>query len=158
MPTLQKITPMLWFDRNAEEAATFYTSVFKDSRITEVSRYGDNMPMPKGTAMTVAFELGGQKFTALNGGPMFKFTEAVSFVVSCEDQAEIDYFWDKLTSSGGNPVQCGWLKDKFGLSWQVVPAELSQLAKSPNGGKVMQALMQMTKLDLGKLRAAAEGH
>jgi predicted 3-demethylubiquinone-9 3-methyltransferase (glyoxalase superfamily) len=123
--TVQKITPFLWFDSQAEEAATFYTSVFPNSKITAVTRYGDSGPGPSGSAMTVAFELDGQPFTALNGGPYFKFTEAVSFVVHCESQPEVDEFWAKL-SAGGQEVQCGWLKDKYGLSWQVVPTVLTK--------------------------------
>jgi predicted 3-demethylubiquinone-9 3-methyltransferase (glyoxalase superfamily) len=155
--TTQKITPFLWFDMNAEEAVAFYTSTFKNSRVTTTSRYGEGAPLPKGTVMTIAFELEGQKFIALNGGPHFKFNEAVSFVVSCDSQAEIDEYWDKLTSNGGKPVQCGWLKDRFGLSWQIVPSVLSELVKGPNGGRVMKALMQMVKLDIAQLKAAAEG-
>jgi predicted 3-demethylubiquinone-9 3-methyltransferase (glyoxalase superfamily) len=156
-PNVQTITPFLWFDTNAEQAAAFYTSVFKNSRVTTTSRYGDGAPMPKGTVMTVAFELAGQKFIALNGGPHFKFNESISFVVTCETQAEIDEYWEKLTSGGGKPVQCGWLTDRFGLSWQVVPAAITELVSGPNSGRVMQALMQMVKLDSAKLKAAAEG-
>jgi predicted 3-demethylubiquinone-9 3-methyltransferase (glyoxalase superfamily) len=152
-----RITPFLWFDRNAEEAAAFYASVFKNSRVTGVSRYGEGAPMPKGTAMTVSFELEGQRFTALNGGPQFKFNESVSFVVHCESQAEIDEYWGKLLAGGGAPHACGWLKDRYGLSWQVVPTDIAKLVSGPNSGRVMQALMQMVKLDLAKLRAAAEG-
>jgi predicted 3-demethylubiquinone-9 3-methyltransferase (glyoxalase superfamily) len=151
------ITPFLWFDRNAEEAAAFYTSVFKNSRITGTTRFGDGAAMPKGTVMTVDFELDGQKFTALNGGPHYKFSEAVSFVVSCESQAEIDRYWEKFTSDGGQPIQCGWLKDRFGLTWQIVPADIAQLVSGPNSGRVMKAMMPMVKLDVAKLRAAAEG-
>jgi len=154
----QRITPFLWFDMNAEEAVAFYTSIFKDSRVGAVSRYGEGAPVPKGTVMTIAFELAGQQFMALNGGPHFKFTEAVSFVIKCDSQAEIDEYWDKLTANGGKPQQCAWLKDRFGLSWQVVPANLGELMKGPNGGRVMQALLQMVKLDIAKLKAAAEGH
>ncbi|MGH8540309.1 MAG: VOC family protein [Stenotrophobium sp.] len=152
----QKITPLLWFDTQAEEAAKFYTSVFKNSKIVSVSHYGDGMPMPKGTVLTVAFEIEGQKFTALNAGPQFKFTEAVSFVVDCETQAEVDYYWDKLTADGGKPWQCGWLKDKYGLSWQIVPAILPKLASGDpaRSGRVMQAMMQMVKLDIKKLEEA----
>src|SRR5438067_2096658 len=117
---MQKITPFLWYDNQAEEAANFYVSIFKNSKVLEVTRYGDTGPGPKDSVMTVGFELDGQKFVALNGGPMFKFNESVSFVVNCETQEEIDYFWEKLSSDGGQEVQCGWLKDKFGLSWQVV--------------------------------------
>jgi predicted 3-demethylubiquinone-9 3-methyltransferase (glyoxalase superfamily) len=154
----QKITPFLWFDRQAEEAANFYVSVFKNSRVVSVHRYGEGAPLPKGTVMTVAFELEGQKFTALNGGPVFKFTEAVSFVVTCETQAEIDGYWEKLTSGGGKPVQCGWLKDRYGLSWQIVPTILPELLKDPvKGPRMMKALMPMVKLDIAALNAAAEG-
>jgi predicted 3-demethylubiquinone-9 3-methyltransferase (glyoxalase superfamily) len=159
MATLaQKITPFLWFDRQAEEAANFYVSVFKNSRVVSVHRYGEGAPLPKGTVMTVAFELEGQKFTALNGGPIFKFTEAISFVVMCESQAEIDDYWEKLTSGGGKPVQCGWLKDRYGLSWQIVPTILPELLKDPvKGPRMMKALMPMVKLDIAALKAAAEG-
>jgi predicted 3-demethylubiquinone-9 3-methyltransferase (glyoxalase superfamily) len=150
---MQKISPFLWFDDQAEEAAKFYVSVFKNSKMGAVSRYGDGMPLPKGTVMTAAFEIHGQKFTALNGGPQFKFTEAVSFVVNCDTQNEIDDYWEKLTAGGGKEVQCGWLKDKYGLSWQIVPTALPELAKkSP---KVMQALMHMKKLDIAALQKAA---
>jgi len=150
---LQKITPFLWFDHQAEEAAKFYVSVFKDSKMGQVSRYGEGMPLPKGTVMKAAFEIEGQSFVALNGGPQFKFTEAVSFVVNCETQKEIDYYWDKLTGGGGNEVQCGWLKDKYGLSWQIVPTVLPQLVKK--SGRVMEALMHMKKLDIAALERAA---
>jgi predicted 3-demethylubiquinone-9 3-methyltransferase (glyoxalase superfamily) len=150
-----RITPFLWFDSNAEEAADFYVSVFKNSRRFEAVRVPeDSKAGPKGKVMTVTFELDGQKFTALNGGPMFKFTEAVSFVVRCETQAEVDEYWTKLTA-GGTESQCGWLKDKFGLSWQIVPARLPELIKNP---KAMQAMMGMKKIDIGELeRAAGKG-
>ena len=151
----QKITPFLWFDNNAEEAMNFYVSVFNNSKIATVTRYGDAGPGPKGSVLTAAFELEGQKFVALNGGPRFKFTEAISFVISCETQEEIDYFWDKLTSDGGQESMCGWLKDKFGLSWQVVPAEIGSLLTGEKSNQVMQAIMQMKKLDLSTLRQAA---
>jgi predicted 3-demethylubiquinone-9 3-methyltransferase (glyoxalase superfamily) len=151
----QKITPFLWFDNNAEEAMNFYISVFNNSKINTVTRYGDAGPGPKGSVLTAAFELEGQKFVALNGGPRFKFTEAISFVISCETQEEIDYFWDKLTSGGGQESMCGWLKDRFGLSWQVVPADIGSLLTGEKSNQVMQALMQMKKLDLGDLRQAA---
>ena len=155
---MQKITPFLWFDNNAEEAAQFYTSVFKNSRILSVSRYGDAGPGPKGSVMVVSFQLEGQQFTALNGGPLFKFSEAFSFVVSCENQEEIDYYWNKLTSSGGQESQCGWLKDKFGFSWQIVPTALGKLMSDPKkANRVMQALLQMKKLDIATLEDAAEG-
>jgi predicted 3-demethylubiquinone-9 3-methyltransferase (glyoxalase superfamily) len=149
----QKITPFLWFDNQAEEAAKFYVSVFKDAKMGQVSRYGDGMPLPKGTVMTAAFEIEGQPFVALNGGPQFKFTEAVSFVVNCDTQKEIDYYWDKLTAGGGKEVQCGWLKDKYGLSWQIVPTVLPELVKK--SGRVMEALLQMKKLDIAALQRAA---
>jgi predicted 3-demethylubiquinone-9 3-methyltransferase (glyoxalase superfamily) len=157
---MQKITPFLWFDKNAEEAAQFYTSVFKNSRILSVSRYGDAGPGPKGSVMVVSFQLEGQQFTALNGGPLFKFSEAFSFVVSCENQEEIDYYWNKLTSTGGQEGQCGWLKDKFGFSWQIVPTALGKLMadKDPKkANRVMQALLQMKKLDIATLEEAAAG-
>ena len=155
----QKITPFLWFDNNAEEAVNFYTSVFKESRIAETTRYVDGGPGPKGQVMTMSFELNGQTFTALNGGPHFKFTEAISFVVKCENQEEIDYYWDKLLE-GGQAHQCGWLKDKFGLSWQIVPAEIGKLFGGDDPqrtARVMQAMMQMVKFDIAKLKAAYDG-
>ena len=155
MPT---ITPFLWFNDQAEEAMNFYVSIFKNSRAGSVTRYGDAGPGPKGSVMTANFQLEGLDFTALNGGPQFPFTEAVSFVVHCETQQEIDYYWDKLTT-GGRPSQCGWLKDKFGLSWQVVPAVLPRLLKDADPRKsqrVMKALMQMTKLDIARLQEAAD--
>jgi predicted 3-demethylubiquinone-9 3-methyltransferase (glyoxalase superfamily) len=153
----QKITPFLWFDTQAEEAASFYTSVFKNSRILHVSRYGDAGPGPKGSAMVVNFQLAGQEFTALNGGPSFKFSEAFSFVVNCENQREIDEYWTKLTADGGQESMCGWLKDKFGFSWQIVPAELGKLMSNPQkANRVMEALLKMRKLDLAALKEAAE--
>jgi predicted 3-demethylubiquinone-9 3-methyltransferase (glyoxalase superfamily) len=155
----QKITPCLWFNDNGEAAANFYTSIFQNSKIEKVSRYGKNAPMPEGTALTVAFQLEGQSFLALNGGPVFKFTEAVSFVVNCETQKEIDEFWKKL-SAGGQESQCGWLKDKFGLSWQIVPVQLGEMLQDKNpekAGRVMQALMKMGKLDLDVLEKAYKG-
>src|SRR5882762_10387653 len=155
---MQKITPFLWFDNNAEEAANFYVSVFKNSRILSVSRYGDAGPGPKGAVMVVSFQLDGQQFTALNGGPLFKFSEAFSFVVSCENQEEIDYYWNKLTSNGGQESQCGWLKDMFGFSWQIVPTALGKLMSDPKkANRVMQAVLQMKKLDIATLEEAAEG-
>jgi predicted 3-demethylubiquinone-9 3-methyltransferase (glyoxalase superfamily) len=159
MATVPKITPNLWFDDQAEEAAQFYTSVFKDSRIVEITHYGEAGPRPAGMVMTVSFELAGQQFTALNGGPDFTFNEACSFVVSCEDQAEVDYFWDKLTEGGGEPGPCGWLKDRFGLSWQIVPAILPRLVGDPDTAKaqrVMAAMLQMGKLDVQALQDAAD--
>ena len=157
---MQKISPFLWFDDKAEEAANFYVSVFKNSKITSVSRYGDAGPGPKGSVMTISFELDGQPFTALNGGPMFKFTEAVSFVINCEGQAEVDALWDQLTADGGQPGQCGWLKDRFGLSWQVAPTVLHELIGGSDPAKAsraVQAMMKMTKLDIATLQAAREG-
>jgi predicted 3-demethylubiquinone-9 3-methyltransferase (glyoxalase superfamily) len=157
----QKITPMLWYDDKAEEAANFYVSLFKNSRVGSVSRYGEAgeaaAGRPKGTVMTVEFQLEGQDFVALNGGPHFKFTEAVSFVVNCDTQEEIDEFWEKL-SDGGEKSQCGWLKDKYGLSWQVVPTVLGELMKNPaKSERVMNAILQMRKLDIATLKKAAEG-
>lgn len=153
---MPKITPFLWFDDQAEQAAEFYVSIFKNSKLGQVSRYGDAGPGPKGGVMVASFELDGQPFTALNGGPQFKFTEAVSFVVDCETQAEVDDFWDKL-SAGGEKGRCGWLKDRFGLSWQVVPRALMELAGDPDPEKsrrVMEAMMQMTKIEIAKLEQA----
>jgi predicted 3-demethylubiquinone-9 3-methyltransferase (glyoxalase superfamily) len=153
---LQKITPFLWFDHEAEDAARFYTSVFKNSKIEMITRYGDAGPGPKGSVMTVAFELEGQKFTALNGGPAFKFTEAVSFVVNCESQQEVDEMWTKL-SAGGKEVECGWLKDKYGLSWQIVPTALFRMLEDKDPEKsqrVMKAMLQMKKIDIAGLEKA----
>jgi predicted 3-demethylubiquinone-9 3-methyltransferase (glyoxalase superfamily) len=147
-----RITPFLWFDSNAEGAVEFYLSVFKNSRRLDEFRNADESGGPKGKVLTIAFELDGQRFTALNGGPMFKFTEAVSFVVRCDSQQEVDEYWSKL-SAGGSEVQCGWLKDKFGLSWQVVPARLPELIKNP---KAMQAMLQMKKIDIAELERAAQ--
>jgi predicted 3-demethylubiquinone-9 3-methyltransferase (glyoxalase superfamily) len=165
MPSLAaKITPFLWFDMQAEEAARFYTTVFKNSRIKEIARYGaaehDTHGMTAGSVMTVAFELDGQSFVALNGGPYFKFNEAISFQIACETQDEIDYFWRAL-SDGGEESRCGWLKDKFGLSWQVVPAILPHLLTGDDKAKcerAMAALMQMKKLDIAALQRAHAGH
>lgn len=157
-PQTQKITTFLWFDNNAEEAANFYTSVFKNSRIRDIVRYGDSGPGPKGSVMIVDFELDGQQFTGLNGGPQFKFTEAISLVVHCQTQEEVDYFWEKL-SEGGNEVECGWLKDKFGLSWQIVPDVFFELLQTPDEQKkdrVMRAMMQMKKLDIKQIQQAAQ--
>ncbi len=156
---MQRITPFLWFDGRAEEAAKFYTSIFPDSKIERVARYPEGSPRPAGSVMTVAFRLEGQEFIALNGGPEFKFTEAVSFVVNCQTQAELDAFWARL-SAGGREVQCGWLKDKFGVSWQIVPTILSDLLGDPDREKsqrVMKALLQMVKLDIDGLQRAYEG-
>ena len=164
MPKLPKITPFLWFDTQAEEAANFYVSIFKNSRIKGLARYDTEAAQasgqPKGSVMTVQFELDGQDFVALNGGPTFKFTEAISLVVNCESQAEIDHFWQKLSAGGGQEVECGWLKDRFGLSWQVVPADLEEMIqdKDPEKPKrVMAAVMKMKKLDMAELRKAYEG-
>ena len=157
MSSKQKITTFLWFDNNAEEAMNFYVSIFKNSKILSLTRYGDAGPGPKGTVMTGSFELEGQKFVALNGGPHFKFTEAISLVVSCENQEEVDYFWNKLTAGGGSPSQCGWLKDKFGLSWQITPNVLIEMLSDKDPAKskrVMEAMMQMAKIDIGKLKQA----
>ncbi len=158
---MQKITPFLWFDHQAEEAAKFYTSVFKNSKITGIARYGEAGPGPKGSAMTVAFQLEGQEFVALNGGPVFKFTEAVSFVINCQTQEEVDYYWEKLSQGGDEKAQqCGWLKDQYGLSWQVVPTVLVELLQDKDAEKskrVMQAMLQMKKIDVEKLRRAYEG-
>ena len=158
----RKITPMLWFDKEAEEAARFYTSIFKDSKIKTITHYGDAAAQaagrPKGSVMTVAFEIEGQEFVGLNGGPQFKFSEAVSFVVNCRTQKEIDELWAKLTAGGGEPGPCGWLKDKFGLSWQVVPTVLNELMKggAKKSERVMAALMKMGKIDIATLERAAE--
>jgi predicted 3-demethylubiquinone-9 3-methyltransferase (glyoxalase superfamily) len=153
---MQKITPFLWFDNNLEEAMDFYTSVFKNASTSMVTRYGKDGPGPEGSVMTAMFHLDGQDFMGLNGGPMFKFTEAVSFFVNCDNQEEVDHFWDKL-SAGGQTQQCGWLKDKFGLSWQIVPSVLGKLLYHSDAGRsqrVMQAMMKMTKLDIKKLEEA----
>jgi len=152
----QRITPMLWFDNQAEEAANYYVSIFKNSKVTNVSRYGDTGPGPKGSVMVAEFELDGQKFTALNGGPRFKFTEAISLVVNCENQDEVDYYWEKLSGDGGQEVVCGWLKDKYGLSWQVVPVRVYELLSDPaTSDRVMAAVMEMKKIELSKIEQAA---
>ncbi len=159
----QKITPHLWFDHQAEEAATLYVSLFKNSKMGSVSRYPEAAEevsgQKAGTAMTVEFSLDGQDFLALNGGPMFKFTEAVSFMIHCEDQAEVDHFWNGLIADGGEESQCGWLKDKFGLSWQVVPKVLSKVLTNPDpekANRAMQAMLKMKKLVIADLEKAAE--
>jgi predicted 3-demethylubiquinone-9 3-methyltransferase (glyoxalase superfamily) len=155
----QKIVPNLWFDTQAEEAAEFYISVFKQGRILSVSRYTDAGPRPAGTVMTVEFELDGQRFVAINGGPEFTFDEAVSFQIDCKDQDEVDYYWEKLTE-GGQEVQCGWLKDRYGLSWQVVPTGMDEIFSDPDprrAERAMQAMFGMKKLDIAALRAAADG-
>ena len=161
----QKITPCLWFDDQAEQAAELYTSIFPDSRIIGISRYGKEGQeihgKPEGSVLTVDFELDGQRFTALNGGPMFRFTEAVSFQISCSSQAEVDHYWERLSEGGdAQAQQCGWLKDRFGLSWQVVPDVLAKLLGDPDkvkAGRVMQALLQMQKLNIAALQAAFDG-
>ncbi len=159
---MQKITPCLWFDRNAEEAVRFYISVFKNSKIGKISRYGEAghevHGQPAGTVMTIEFELNGQSFTALNGGPMFKFNEAISFQVSCATQDEIDYYWGKLSQGGDERAQqCGWLKDKYGLSWQIVPSAAIKMMQDPDPAKskrVMEAILQMKKIDIARLEQA----
>jgi predicted 3-demethylubiquinone-9 3-methyltransferase (glyoxalase superfamily) len=161
---MQKITPFLWYDDKAEEAANLYCSIFKNSKVGKVTRYDEASSQaagrPAGSAMTVEFELEGQNFIALNGGPHFKFTEAVSFTVNCETQEEVDYFWGKLTADGGAESQCGWLKDKYGLSWQITPTVLPELLQSKDAEKshrVMKAMLQMKKIDIPTLQRAAEG-
>ena len=159
---MQKITPFLWFNDNAQEAVKFYASIFKDSKIGRIARYGEEAAektgRPKGSVMTIEFELEGQRFVGLNGGPMFKFTEAISFVVNCETQEEVDYFWEKL-SEGGEKSRCGWLTDRFGLSWQVVPTVLIDMLHDKDHEKsqrVMEAVLQMDKIDISKLKRATE--
>jgi predicted 3-demethylubiquinone-9 3-methyltransferase (glyoxalase superfamily) len=161
---MQKITPFLWFDNNAEEAVNFYVSIFKNSKVGKVTRYNEASAKaagrPKGSVMTAEFQLEGQNFVAINGGPHFKFTEAVSFVVDCETQEEVDYFWEKLTADGGQESQCAWLKDKYGLSWQIVPRILIQMLQDKDAQKaqrVMEAMLQMKKIDIATLKRAYEG-
>src|SRR5436189_2670647 len=163
---MQKITPFLWFDDQAEEAANFYTSIFKNSRVGNILRYGEEAARvsesgrPVGSVLTIEFEIAGQKFVALNGGPQFKFNESVSFVVNCETQDEVDYFWAKLTSDGGEESQCGWLKDKYGLSWQITPTVLIDMLhdKDPQKAeRVMKAMLQMQRIDIEKLKVAYLG-
>jgi predicted 3-demethylubiquinone-9 3-methyltransferase (glyoxalase superfamily) len=157
---MQKITPFLWFDNNAEEAANFYVSIFKNSKVLSVSRYGDAGPGPKGTVMVAEFQIEGQEFVALNGGPRFKFDEAISFVVNCETQDEVEYFWERL-SEGGKKSGCGWLQDKFGLSWQVVPTVLNKLMSDSDLEKVKRvtkAMLQMDRIDIEPLQRAYEGN
>ena len=156
---MQRITPFLWFDSQAEQAARFYVSVFTNSRIVKTVRYGEAGPGPTGSVMTVAFELNGVPFTALNGGPLFHFSEAISFVVNCQSQSEVDLLWEKL-SAGGEPGRCGWLKDKYGLSWQLVPTVLPALLGDPDAAKArrtMQAMLKMDKLDIAALERAHSG-
>jgi predicted 3-demethylubiquinone-9 3-methyltransferase (glyoxalase superfamily) len=157
---MQTISPFLWFDTQAEEAASFYVSVFPNSRILDVTRYTAAGPGPEGRAMTVVFEVNGLRMTALNGGPHFKFSEAVSFVAPCETQAEVDSYWEKLTAGGGEPGQCGWLKDRFGLSWQVTPNALPEVLGGPDqegARRATAAMLKMTKLDIAELRRAYAG-
>ena len=162
---MHKISPFLWFDSQAEEAAKYYVSVFKkhgkgSTKVTSVARYPEGAPAPAGSVMTVGFKLGGQDFTALNAGPVFKFTPAISFVVSCDDQKEVDYFWSKLIGDGGEPSQCGWLTDKFGLSWQIVPKAMLKLVAHKDKAKAsraMAAMMKMQKIDLQTIEDAAAG-
>ncbi len=159
-PREHKITTFLWFDNNAEEAVNFYTSIFKNSKILSSTRYTEAGPRPKGTIMTINFQLDGQEFTALNGGPEFKFTEAMSQVVHCDTQEEVDYFWEKL-SAGGQIIECGWLKDKFGMFWQIVPDVFLELLEDPDEKKVdrvMKAMMKMKKLDIKAIQQAAAGN
>jgi predicted 3-demethylubiquinone-9 3-methyltransferase (glyoxalase superfamily) len=154
---MQKITPYLWFDHQAEDAVNFYTSIFKDSRVGETSRYPEGVPGMGGQLMTASFYLNGQEFMALNGGPMHQFSEAISLMVHCEDQAEVDYYWERLTANGGEEGQCGWLKDQFGVSWQVIPNQLGQLLGNPDPAKAqraVQAMLQMKKIDIKALEEA----
>jgi predicted 3-demethylubiquinone-9 3-methyltransferase (glyoxalase superfamily) len=156
---MQKITPFLWFDGKAEEAMNFYVSVFKNSKVVRVSRYGEAGPGPKGTVMSATFQLDGQDFFALNGGPQFVFTPAISFFVNCETQTEVDELWEKL-SEGGHKERCGWLKDRYGLSWQIIPSILGKLLQDPDAEKakrVMQAMLQMDKIDIERLKQAHRG-
>ena len=155
---MQKISPFLWFDNNAEEAANFYVAIFKDSKVLKIARYGEAGPGPAGSVMVVNFQIEGQDFIALNGGPLFKFTEAISFVINCQTQEEVDHYWNKLTADGGQESQCGWLKDKYGLSWQVTPTILGELLADKDQKKaqrVMQAMLQMRRIDLAALQRAA---
>jgi predicted 3-demethylubiquinone-9 3-methyltransferase (glyoxalase superfamily) len=155
---MQKISPFLWFDNNAEEAANFYVAIFKDSKVLKIARYGEAGPGPAGSVMVVNFQIEGQDFIALNGGPLFKFTEAISFVINCQTQEEVDHYWNKLTAGGGQESQCGWLKDKYGLSWQVTPTILGELLADKDQKKaqrVMQAMLQMKKIDIAALQRAA---
>jgi predicted 3-demethylubiquinone-9 3-methyltransferase (glyoxalase superfamily) len=162
---IQKITPFLWFDNQAEEAVSFYTSIFRNSKIVSIARYGEAAAeasgRPKGSVMIVAFQLEGQEFVALNGGPHFKFTEAISFVVNCRSQEEVDYYWEKLSGGGDEKAQqCGWLKDKYGVSWQIVPTVLGELLNDPDAEKsqrVMKAMLQMKKIDIKSLKRAYHG-
>jgi predicted 3-demethylubiquinone-9 3-methyltransferase (glyoxalase superfamily) len=163
---MQKITPFLWFNGNAEQAVKFYTSIFKNSKVGRILRYSEEVAkvsqsgQPAGSVLTIEFEIEGQKFVALNGGPEFKFNESISFVVNCETQEEVDYFWEKLTADGGEESQCGWLKDKFGVSWQITPTVLIDMLHDKDSAKaerVMKAMLQMQKIDIEKLNAAYRG-
>ena len=157
---MKKITTFLWYDKEAEQAAKFYCSVFKKSKILKIAKYGDAGPGPKGSVMTVQFQLDGVEFVALNAGPTFKFTEAISLMIACKDQKEVDYYWDKLLAGGGKESACGWLKDKYGLSWQVTPTILLEMTthKDPKKAKrAMEAMMQMRKIDIRKLKEAVDG-
>jgi predicted 3-demethylubiquinone-9 3-methyltransferase (glyoxalase superfamily) len=157
---MQKITPCLWFDGQIDEAAKFYTSVFRDGKVKDMAKYGPGTPMPEGTPLTVIFEVAGQEFMLLNGGPHFRMNEAVSFYIHCKDQAEVDYYWTKLTADGGAESMCGWLKDKYGVSWQVVPEALERYMKDKDAAKanrVMQAMLQMRKIDVAALDRAYAG-
>jgi len=152
---MEKLTTCLWFDGNAEEAVNFYTSIFKDSKITHVAHYGDHGPRPKGSVMVIAFDMNGQAFIALNGGPQFKFTPAISLVVNCDTQAAIDHYWNGLLA-GGSAMRCGWLTDKYGLSWQIVPSKIGEWTRDPvKGQRVMAAVMKMVKIDIAELEQAA---
>jgi len=156
---MPRITPFLWFDNQAEEAANFYVAIFPNSKVGKITRYSEGAPAPAGTVMTVEFSLDGRDFIGLNGGPHFQFTEAVSFSIATRDQAETDRYWDALLADGGKPSQCGWLKDRFGLSWQVTPEELLRLTADPDPGRAQratQAMLQMVKIDIAKLRQAAD--
>lgn len=160
MPKTQKITTFLWFDQNAEEAVRFYASIFKDSKVLSEQRWGEGGPLPKGTLMTARFQLEGQQFVALNGGPAYRFNEAISLFVDCASQREIDELWDRLCAGGGEPGQCGWLKDRFGLSWQIVPGKLAEMLGDPDPAKAQRvgaAMMTMQKLDLVRLQQAYDG-
>jgi predicted 3-demethylubiquinone-9 3-methyltransferase (glyoxalase superfamily) len=163
---MQKITPFLWFDNQAEDAAKFYTSIFKDSKIGRILRYGEEVAkvsasgQPAGSVLTIEFEIEGQKFVALNGGPQFQFNESISFVVNCETQKEVDYYWQKLSANGGEESACGWLKDKFGVSWQITPTVLIDMLHDKDAAKaerVMHAMLQMKKIDIAELKAAYDG-
>ena len=157
---MQKITPFLWFDGKAEEAANFYVSIFKNSKILNIARFGEAGPGPKGSTMVVSFQIEGQKFSALNGGPQYTFSPAISFLVDCETQAEVDELWTKLTAAGGKEVQCGWLTDKFGVSWQIVPRAFMEMMQDKDPVKsqrVFKAMLQMTKLDIEALKRAYRG-